>query len=156
MTMSPKNPSPKHPAEQDPCAELAQQVAELESRQADQERTLKVQSALYEITDAASAVQDMGAFYAELHRVVGGLMYAKNFFIALYDETTGLIEAMGGRKRRRSIRHAFVRASRRNGLGFAARQSRRGYRWKLASRAIPGRSTGGRHTGRGDRRTATR
>ncbi|MDE3091034.1 MAG: GAF domain-containing protein, partial [Chloroflexota bacterium] len=51
----------------------------------------KLQSALFRIADAASAVKDMQEFYATVHRIVGGLMYAKNFFIALYDETTGLI-----------------------------------------------------------------
>ena len=28
----------------------------------------------------------MQAFYAEMHRIVGELMYADNFYIALYDE----------------------------------------------------------------------
>ena len=52
---------------------------------------IKIQKALYEIATAASAVTDMQAFYAALHRIVGKLMYAKNFFIALYDEQSDLI-----------------------------------------------------------------
>ena len=51
----------------------------------------QVQTALYEITDAASASRDMQEFYADIHRIVGELMYAQNFFIALYDESTGLL-----------------------------------------------------------------
>ncbi|MBC6952436.1 GAF domain-containing protein [candidate division KSB1 bacterium] len=61
------------------------------SNQQDLKRQLKIQKALFEIADAASAVKDMGAFYKKLHKIVGGLMYAENFFIALYDEQTGLI-----------------------------------------------------------------
>ena len=55
------------------------------------DRQIKIQKALYEIADAASAVTDMHSFYSKLHRIVGRLMYAKNFFIALYDEQSGLI-----------------------------------------------------------------
>jgi GAF domain-containing protein len=46
----------------------------------------KVQDALYRIADMASAASDMGEFYAAMHRIVGELMYADNFYIALYDE----------------------------------------------------------------------
>lgn len=55
------------------------------------DRQLEIQMALYEIADAASAVTDMQEFYAELHRIVGKLMYAENFFIALHDEQSDLI-----------------------------------------------------------------
>jgi PAS domain S-box-containing protein len=46
---------------------------------------------LYEIASAASAVSDLREFYAAMHRIVGQLMVAKNFFIALYDEQSGLL-----------------------------------------------------------------
>ncbi|HET7376417.1 MAG TPA: GAF domain-containing protein, partial [Anaerolineae bacterium] len=55
------------------------------------DKTAKVQAALYEIASAASAVPDMQEFYAAMHRILGELMYAKNFFIALYDEPSGLL-----------------------------------------------------------------
>jgi serine phosphatase RsbU (regulator of sigma subunit) len=55
------------------------------------DRQIKVQKALYEIADAASAVTDMQSFYGKLHKIVGKLMYARNFFIALYDEQSDLI-----------------------------------------------------------------
>ncbi len=54
-------------------------------------RQLKILKALYEIADAASAVKDMQSFYKKLHKIVGKLMYAENFFIALYDEQSDLI-----------------------------------------------------------------
>ncbi len=59
--------------------------------QSDLKRQLKIQKALYEIADAASAVKDMQSFYKKLHKIVGKLMYAENFFVALYDEKTDLI-----------------------------------------------------------------
>ena len=46
----------------------------------------KVQDALYRIAELAGAAQDMQEFYAAVHAIVGELMYADNFFIALYDE----------------------------------------------------------------------
>jgi hypothetical protein len=55
------------------------------------DRSSQVQAALYEIASAASAVQEMPEFYAAMHRIVGQLMYAKNCFVALYDEATHLI-----------------------------------------------------------------
>jgi signal transduction histidine kinase/CheY-like chemotaxis protein len=51
----------------------------------------KVQTALYKIANAASTVQDMQEFYTEVHHIIGELMFAGNFFIALYDESSGLV-----------------------------------------------------------------
>jgi PAS domain S-box-containing protein len=50
----------------------------------------KVQDALYRIAELASAAQDMQEFYRAIHEIVGELMYAENFFIALHDEERGL------------------------------------------------------------------
>ena len=50
------------------------------------ENTEKVQRALYRIAELASAAEDLQEFYRAIHEVVGELMYAKNFFIALFDE----------------------------------------------------------------------
>src|SRR5204863_6600488 len=70
----------------DEAQALNERVAELEAREADHQRSEKVQAALYRIAETASAAQDMHEFYAEIHRIVGELMYANNFYIALYDE----------------------------------------------------------------------
>jgi class 3 adenylate cyclase len=51
----------------------------------------KLQDALYRIADMASGASDMGEFYAAMHRIVGELMFANNFYIALYDEERGLL-----------------------------------------------------------------
>jgi GAF domain-containing protein/CheY-like chemotaxis protein/HPt (histidine-containing phosphotransfer) domain-containing protein len=65
---------------------LQARIAELEAAEAERDRAQRVQAALYRIAETASAAQDMGAFYAEMHRIVGELMYADNFYIVLYDE----------------------------------------------------------------------
>ncbi len=46
----------------------------------------QLQSALYAIADMASAQMEMPKMLRGLHQIVAGLMYAENFFIALYDE----------------------------------------------------------------------
>jgi len=53
----------------------------------------KIQSALYQIADAASAMTDMQEFYATLHRIVRELIYAENFYVTLYDPVTQMINA---------------------------------------------------------------
>jgi GAF domain-containing protein/DNA-binding response OmpR family regulator len=66
-------------------------AAKPSSEQAELKRQLKIQKALFEIADAAGSAKDMQSFYKRLHRIVGKLMYAENFFIALYDEQSDLI-----------------------------------------------------------------
>jgi PAS domain S-box-containing protein len=46
----------------------------------------RTQAALRSIAETASAAEDMPSFYAEIHRIVGDLMYAENCYIAIYDE----------------------------------------------------------------------
>jgi PAS domain S-box-containing protein len=54
-------------------------------------RAERVQPALYRIAELASLAQDMQEFFREVHAVVGELMHASNFFIALYDDERQLI-----------------------------------------------------------------
>jgi PAS domain S-box-containing protein len=54
-------------------------------------RPERVQAALYRIAELASSAQDIQEFYGEVHAIVGELMDARNFFIALYDEERQLI-----------------------------------------------------------------
>jgi GAF domain-containing protein len=82
-------PARQRVKKQAPTSELAaaqKQIVELEAREATHERAEKVQSALYRIAETASAAQDMPTFYAKIHEIVGELMYADNFYIALYDD----------------------------------------------------------------------
>jgi GAF domain-containing protein/DNA-binding response OmpR family regulator len=66
-------------------AAARKRIAQLEARQADHDRASRVQAALYRIAETAAAAEDMQAFYARIHEIVGELMYADNFYIALYD-----------------------------------------------------------------------
>ena len=72
-------------------------IDELEARLAETESGEQVQGALYRIAETASAAQDMPSFYEAIHGIVGELMYADNFYIALFDE------------RRNAINFAFYR-----------------------------------------------
>ncbi len=48
----------------------------------------KIQQAIYRISEAAVAAKDLPALYTEVHRIVGELMPAQNFYIALHDPET--------------------------------------------------------------------
>ena len=51
-------------------------------------RSEQIRSALYRIAATASSAEDIDAFYAAIHGIVGELMYAKNFYVALHDPAT--------------------------------------------------------------------
>ena len=72
-------------------AEAHRRLAELEAVEAERAHAPKVQQALYRIAELASAARDLQEFYKAIHGVVDELMYASNFYIALYDEDRGLI-----------------------------------------------------------------
>ncbi len=57
----------------------------------ERKRAEALQSALYRIADTARQAGELGELYPAIHRIVGELMYAKNFYIALYDEATQLL-----------------------------------------------------------------
>ncbi len=56
-----------------------------------QKRAEAVSSALYRISEKAGSTKDLQEFYGALHTIVGGLMPANNFYIALYDSRTQLL-----------------------------------------------------------------
>ena len=70
---------------------LRERVDELEALESEHRQAEQVQAALYRIAETASAAQDMHEFYAEIHRIVGELMYANNFYVVLYDEERQLM-----------------------------------------------------------------
>jgi hypothetical protein len=55
------------------------------------QRAEALQSALYRIAEKTSSAGDLNEFFAAIHNIVGELMYAKNFYIALYDPATRLL-----------------------------------------------------------------
>ncbi|WP_286911552.1 sensor domain-containing phosphodiesterase [Idiomarina sp. UBA4520] len=44
-----------------------------------------VQKALFRISELAASAREMDNFYRSLHEIIGELMYARNFYISLYD-----------------------------------------------------------------------
>lgn len=64
---------------------VEERTRELTEEVRERQRGEKLQSALYSIADLASSELDMSEMLHRIHEVVGELMYAKNFYIALYD-----------------------------------------------------------------------
>ncbi|MET0377884.1 MAG: diguanylate cyclase [Spongiibacteraceae bacterium] len=55
----------------------------------ERKRAESVQAALYAISEAAYSAEDLIALFHRIHRIIGELLPAVNFFVALYDEDTG-------------------------------------------------------------------
>src|SRR5690606_30325293 len=66
--------------------ELAAVNRALQQEVIERERAERLQAALYQIAQLASADADPGQFYSSIHGIVGGLLNADNFFIALLSE----------------------------------------------------------------------
>lgn len=67
---------------------LAAELPSIHDLQASVERleqAERLQRALYSIADLAGSDQEMVAMLRSVHQIVSGLMYAENFYIALYD-----------------------------------------------------------------------
>ncbi|MGD1149337.1 MAG: PAS domain-containing protein [Thermoanaerobaculaceae bacterium] len=74
---------------------LARRVASrtrlLREELAERRRSQETQAAIYEISEAAQAAENLDELFARLHRVVGRLMPATNFYIALHDAESDLL-----------------------------------------------------------------
>ncbi len=57
----------------------------------ERKRAARLQSALYRIAQLTSSAQEMADFYGSIHAILGEFMYARNFYIALWDEDAGAI-----------------------------------------------------------------
>ena len=66
----------------------SQMLDRLESSVRKLEYAERLQKALYEIASFSSFANDFSSFYQRLHQIVNSLIYAPNFFIALFDEDT--------------------------------------------------------------------
>ncbi len=58
---------------------------------ADRARAEKVQRALYAISEAIHGVDNLPSLYRRIHEIVGTLMPARNFFLALHDAATDVV-----------------------------------------------------------------
>lgn len=55
------------------------------------QRDERLQAALFRIAELASTTESLEDFYPALHRVIGDLLYARNFYVALSDEENQFI-----------------------------------------------------------------
>jgi signal transduction histidine kinase len=70
---------------------IAERTRDLKREVAERRHAEKLQHALYDISAQANRDIDLEAFYAELHRILGDLLYARNFAIMLYDREQELV-----------------------------------------------------------------
>jgi two-component system cell cycle sensor histidine kinase/response regulator CckA len=57
----------------------------------ERKRAEQVQAAIYRISEAAQATQNLDELFAVIHAIIGELMPAKNFYIGLYDASLDLL-----------------------------------------------------------------
>jgi len=57
----------------------------------DQKRAEELNAAFYAIAARSQSAEDLQQFYASIHNIVGQMMYARNFYIAIYDPQTQLL-----------------------------------------------------------------
>ncbi|HTA64338.1 MAG TPA: GAF domain-containing protein, partial [Xanthomonadaceae bacterium] len=70
---------------------IADRTSSLEREVAERRHAETMQRILYEISALSVRDIDLDTFYVELHRIMGELLYAKNFAVVLYDEATELV-----------------------------------------------------------------
>src|SRR3546814_3226743 len=63
--------------------ELQQANMVLQAEIIERQRAEKLQRALYSITEKSVTAGSLERFYADVHSIVGELLYARNFYIAL-------------------------------------------------------------------------
>lgn len=66
--------------------ELEATNASLRREVAERSRAVALQAAIYRISEATHSVGDLPELYRQLHEIIGTLMPARNFYIALYDQ----------------------------------------------------------------------
>lgn len=55
-------------------------------------RTENIQKSLFDISELASSVNELSRLYPAIHEIIGGLMNAQNFFVALYEQRSSIID----------------------------------------------------------------
>jgi len=72
--------------------ELRQANLDLQAEVAERQRSQELQRALFRIAELSMTSETMERFYAEIHKVVGGLLYARNFYIAMLSVDGSMLE----------------------------------------------------------------
>lgn len=91
--------------------ELQEANAVLQEEVAERQRAEKLQRALFRITERSTAGIDMRRFYADVHEIVGELLYARNFYVAMVGADGNQIEFPYSVDERDTQRHSRRRAA---------------------------------------------
>ncbi|MFT4178035.1 MAG: EAL domain-containing protein [Thermomonas sp.] len=73
-------------------AELQHAVENLHAEVQERQRAQELQRALFSIAELSMTSATLERFYGEIHRVVGGLLYAHNFYIAMLSADGSMLE----------------------------------------------------------------
>ena len=71
--------------------ELEETNQSLQTQISVREKVERVQNAIYQISEAIHKSPDIKSLFAAIHGIVGKMMSAKNFYIALYDPKTDIV-----------------------------------------------------------------
>jgi PAS domain S-box-containing protein len=72
-------------------SELRATNEQLQAKVEERDRADSVQQAIYQISEAVHAVEDLPSLYGRIHSIVGTLMPAENFYLALLDANTRIL-----------------------------------------------------------------
>ena len=72
--------------------ELRQANLDLQAEVLERQRSQELQRALFRIAELSMTSETLERFYAEIHKVVGGLLYARNFYIAMLSADRTMLE----------------------------------------------------------------
>lgn len=70
---------------------IKERTAKLEDEIVERKRYERVQEAIYQIAEAIPVSEDMPELFSKIHGIIGILMPAKNFYIALYDKKNDFV-----------------------------------------------------------------
>ncbi len=72
--------------------ELMQANLDLQAEVLERQRSQELQRALFRIAELSTTSETLERFYAEIHKVVGGLLYSRNFYIAMLSADRSMLE----------------------------------------------------------------
>ncbi len=72
--------------------ELMQANLDLQAEVQERQRSQELQRTLFRIAELSMTSDSLERFYAEIHKVVGGLLYARNFYIAMLSADATMLE----------------------------------------------------------------
>jgi PAS domain S-box-containing protein len=70
---------------------IQERTSKLENEIVERKRYERVQEAIYQIAEAIPVSEDMTELFSKIHGIIGMLMPAKNFYIALYDKANDFV-----------------------------------------------------------------